>query len=143
MLNNNYKVTYVLVSDGSKARIYASDVNKHNLRLINTLSSETARIHSYDLGSKKPHGIFERNRPEAKVDLHAKAKKVFARHIASLLNNGVIAHEFQKLVLIAPPKFLGSLRSMLTKGAIDLVIKEIKKDLTGSDEQNLKNYIWE
>jgi protein required for attachment to host cells len=32
---------------------------------------------------------------------------------------------------------------MLTKGAIDLVIKEIKKDLTGSDEQNLKNYIWE
>lgn len=143
MLNNNYKVTYILVSDGSKARIYASDMNKHNLRLINTLSLETARMHSHDLGSKKPHGIFERNRPEAKVDLHAKAKKDFARHIASLLNNGVIAHEFQKLILIAPPKFLGSLHSMLTKGTIDLVIKEIKKDLTGSDEQNLKNYIWE
>jgi len=48
MLNNNYKVTYILVSDGSKARIYASDMNKHNLRLVNTLSSETARMHSHD-----------------------------------------------------------------------------------------------
>ena len=143
MLNNNYKVTYILVSDGSKARIYASDMNKHNLRSINTLSSETARMHSHDLGSKKPHGIFERNRPEAKVDLHAKAKKDFAHYIASLLNSSSVAHEFQKLVLIAPPKFLDSLCSMLTKGTIALVAKEIKKDLTHADEQNLKNYIWE
>jgi len=95
------------------------------------------------LGSKKPHGIFERNRPEAKVDLHAKAKKDFTHYIASLLNNSSLAHEFQRLVLITPPKFLGSLRSMLTKGTIELVVKEIKKDLTGTDEKNLKSYIWE
>ena len=37
MINNNQKITYILVSNGSKANIYISNMNKHNLTLINNI----------------------------------------------------------------------------------------------------------
>ncbi len=143
MINNNQKITYILVSNGSKANIYISNMNKHNLTLINTLESQTARMHSYELGSKKPHGIFERNTPESRVDLRAKEEEKFIHCVAELLNKDAATGQFQSLVLISPPKILGNLRRMLKKITTKSVIKEIKKDLVHMDEQNLKTYIWE
>lgn len=136
------KVTWILVADGSKARIYASDANKHNLRLMHNLEFPASRMHDADLGSHKPHGIFERNKPESKVHLHHKEEAHFANQLTELLDNGAYKKEFHRLVLIASPKFLGLLRELLSKHVSELIVKEIPKDLTQTNETELKDYIW-
>jgi protein required for attachment to host cells len=106
-------------------------------------TQDVARIHSHDLGSEKPHGVFERNKPEARVDLHSKEEEHFAEHVARILNEAADKKEYQHLTLIAAPKFLGNLRHKLKKHTSELVTKEVNKDLTHMDEQELKTYIWD
>ncbi|MCE2991828.1 MAG: host attachment protein [Candidatus Jidaibacter sp.] len=136
------KITWIVVADGSKARLYSSYKSRHNLKLINKLESDKARVHSHSLGSDKPHGIFELNTPESKVDLHHQEEQHFSRQITAILNQGATANEFQSLILIAPPKFLGYLRHTLSVHATILLSKEIHKDLTSSKEEELKEHIW-
>ncbi|MDF3048052.1 MAG: hypothetical protein K0R73_1170 [Candidatus Midichloriaceae bacterium] len=136
------KITWIVVADGSKARLYSSYKSRHNLKLIQKLESEKARVHSHDLGSDKPHGIFERNTPESKVDLHYQQEQHFSHQITKILNYGAATHQLQSLILIAPPKFLGYLKHMLSVQATLLLSKEINKDLTALKDEELKEYIW-
>jgi protein required for attachment to host cells len=140
--NNNNKITWTVVADGSRGFIYASYMNKHSLNLISSIDDEEARKHSKALGSEKPHGIFERNRPESRVNLHTKEEEHFAEQLAEIINNGATDNKFQNLILIAPPKFLGNLRLKIAKPTAQLITKEINKDLTHMEAKDLESYIW-
>jgi protein required for attachment to host cells len=50
--------------------------------------------------------------------------------VADYLNDAAMRGAFQKLVLAAPPKFLGDLRAALGAKARGMVSGEIHKDLT-------------
>lgn len=100
-------------------------------------------MHDADLGSHKPHGVFERNKPKSKVHLHLKEETKFANQLIKLLDKGAYEKEFHHLVLIAPSKFLGLLRSLMNKHIYKLITKEIPKDLISIDASELREYIWE
>lgn len=64
----------------------------------------------------------------------------FARKLAGELNRGLASGDFEHLVLIAPPSFLGFLRAALSGPARRAVVYEAAKDLTELDVESIRKY---
>jgi protein required for attachment to host cells len=131
----------VVVADRAEARFY--DVAKRSpLRIAGHLSDETAHLHDRDLKSDRPGRVFDRA-PFAKgrrgaVGHHAAtgrqsprrhAADLFARRISVDLGRARRAGEFDWLVLMAGPPFLGTLRCAMAKQLQSSVILQVPKDL--------------
>ena len=56
--------------------------------------------------------------------------ELFAKRIGDYLDRARNAHRYDRLHLIAPPKFLGQLRKELGKEVQKLVADELPKDLS-------------
>jgi protein required for attachment to host cells len=54
----------------------------------------------------------------------------FARHLARLMQEGLDAHRFEQLCVMAPPQFLGLLRAAMGTPLKRAVTRELVKDLT-------------
>lgn len=64
----------------------------------------------------------------------------FARQIADYLNRAIAGGDFEHLVLIASPAFLGHLRAELSALARRKIVFEASKDLTDLDADDIKKY---
>lgn len=64
----------------------------------------------------------------------------FAAELADRLNRGVAGGDFEHLVLIAAPAFLGHLRAELSDAATRAVIYEAAKDLTWLDVDRIREH---
>ena len=64
------------------------------------------------------------------TDWHQLNEDRFAKDIADKLYQLAHANRFQRLLIVAPPKVLGSLRKALHKEVLDRVEAELPKDLT-------------
>ncbi len=65
----------------------------------------------------------------------------FALDLAELLNKGRLTHAYDKLVLMAEPKFLGILRVALDKNTASLVVQTVNKELLDVKEEDLAEYL--
>lgn len=65
------------------------------------------------------------------VDFHQQEEDRFAADTAAMLNRRALAHEFDKLIIVAPPKTLGELRKHYHKELESRLVGELAKDLTG------------
>ncbi|HEX8554554.1 MAG TPA: host attachment family protein [Sphingomonas sp.] len=65
------------------------------------------------------------------TDLHQQAEDRFAQETADMLKDRAMAKDFEKLIIIAPPKTLGELRKCYHKEVQTRVTAELAKDLTG------------
>jgi protein required for attachment to host cells len=65
------------------------------------------------------------------TDWHQQAEQRFATEIADRLYQMAHDHDFEELVLVAPPKMLGDLRAVLHTEVATRVVAEVPKDLTG------------
>lgn len=132
----------VLVADESEARIYAIERADGQLQLVGQLSDPAARTHDRDFKSDRPGRVFD-HAPSATGRRGAVAHhgtggertpreheaEVFARRISDELQGAMAHQSFDRLVLMAAPKFLGELRRALPDPLRALVKAEIHKDL--------------
>ncbi|MFD1788900.1 host attachment family protein [Sphingomonas floccifaciens] len=65
------------------------------------------------------------------VDFHQQEEDRFAADTAALLKKRALANDFEKLIIIAPPRTLGELRKHYHKEVSDRLAGELAKDLTG------------
>jgi protein required for attachment to host cells len=65
------------------------------------------------------------------TDFHQLEEDRFAADTADLLKKRALSHEFEKLIIIAPPKTLGELRKHYHKEVSNRLEAELAKDLTG------------
>ncbi len=63
----------------------------------------------------------------------------FARQLATTLEQGAKAGLYQKLVVVAPPSFLGQLRPLLSPAVRRAVVAELIHDFTNHPEQELSD----
>jgi protein required for attachment to host cells len=142
-------VTYVLVADGARARLY---VNEGPGKGLHPLSGATHKAdlhhHSRDVKSDKPGrsidaGTGQRSSMEPHQDWHRFEKHKFAREMAKLLDAAAANKAFDRLVLVAPPTTLGDLRMELGEQALKLVSGELAKDLTRHAENELPQHLGE
>jgi protein required for attachment to host cells len=67
----------------------------------------------------------------------------FARALTDKLQQARMENQYERLVLVAPPRFLGLLRSSLDGPTAQLVVGSLDKDLASSKEAELIEHLGE
>ncbi|HEU0067472.1 MAG TPA: host attachment family protein [Sphingomonas sp.] len=65
------------------------------------------------------------------ADYHQQEEDRFAAETADMLKARALAHTFEQLIIVAPPRMLGELRKHLHKEVSSRIAGELAKDLTG------------
>lgn len=140
-------VTYILVADGARARLY---VNQGVGKGLQPVSGATHKAdlhhHDRDILSDKPGRAYNsvgqaRSAMEPQTEWHRFEKHKFAREMAKVLDAAAANKAFDRLVLVAPPATLGDLRMELGEATRKMVTAELAKDLTRHAEQELPQHL--
>jgi protein required for attachment to host cells len=142
----NTERTWFLVADGSRAKVFESTGAQEAPREIDDSGLSIDLPKSGEMLADKPGRTFDsvgagRHAKESPTDPHRHRKREFAGKIVDELRRAMLAERFDRLVLVAPPAFLGDLRQELTKELKAKVADEITLDLTNTPEQQLKAYL--
>lgn len=128
----NAKTTWICVADAGHLRILKSTGPGTP---VERLVEEThARDHGKDFADR-PGRAFEsadgtRHAMEPGEDPVRRDKRDTAAEIGKRLSDHAQKHDFQRLILVAPPQFMGDLRKHLSPAAAAAIIAEVDKDLT-------------
>lgn len=139
-------VTRVIVADSSRARFFNLTSRIEPMLELDGLTHAEGRMRGQDEVSDRQGGIAGGHGEgdhtfEAPTDLKHHEAEVFARQIADRLEQGRVNHEFDKLVLVAPPAFLGTLRQALNNHLQNLVEHSLDKNLVVADEAAIRDHI--
>lgn len=136
--------TWVIVADGTRARFFNRLANRQ-LEEFDVLLSPDNRLHEGDLVSDRQGRI-----DSAGAGVHGMGNKnatkdheqdLFAKRVASRVEEGRTSGQIAKLILVAAPKFLGRVRASLSGPCSDLVVHTIDKELTQLSPDKLADYL--
>ncbi len=138
--------TWVVVADSARARLFTASTPKGPLTEFEDLLHPEARSHANDFNNRKPglsstrvgHGGHLMGSATAPKDNEAEN---FARTLASRLENGRNNGEFEQLVLVAAPDFLGLLRKALNGQTTKLISKELNKNLAQRSAEDIRSLL--
>ena len=137
---------WVVVAESSRAKIFTMNTPDGALNLKETFEHPEARQHEQFLVSDLPGRTFD----SAGQGRHAKEEEVgpkkqeairFAKEITDYLEQARTRNEIERLVLVAPPQFLGLLRDSLSAKSAALVSQEIHKDLVKLDPLDTRRHL--
>jgi len=139
------KPTWIVVMDSAVAHFYALRAGEAGPTIEKVDESIEAGLHRYasDLKSDKPGrgfahaGTSARHAIEPAHDYHKLEKHDFVRAVAASLERAYDAHAFERLVLVAPARSLGELRSELRGKVKTTLWHEIPKDFVKLGVQDL------
>ena len=128
-------VHWILIADASRARVLSADSELKQLELVQELDHASGRLRTSELVTDHrgrtqsgPDGI-----PGA-MDGHGDASRrdhdLFASELADFMDDGLGAARYERLVVTAPPRFLGMLRAHLSPRVAACVGVEIDRDFT-------------
>lgn len=125
--------TWVVVADSSRARIFRRGARWQALDEHQGLVPPQPQLHrgaDKTGGHAGPHENGNRNVHAAgdAATSNQKHAEGFARDIADTLHAGRSRGDFEKLVLVAPPAFLGRLRHNLNRTTAQCVTQEVDKN---------------
>jgi protein required for attachment to host cells len=128
--------TWIVVVDGGQARFLQWMGLKSGARSIpgQVFSQHVPR--SRELRRERPSRVNEsrgatRHAIEPRVDAHTAQENQFLKEIVRQLQEAYGADAFDDLVVVAPPRALGSLRTMIPDELKPCIAAEIDKDMTG------------
>lgn len=124
----------VVVADQSEVRFYDLAQSNAPLVLAGRMAYPTGRLQNHELVSDRPD-------PADDKDPHRHEADVFARAVIRSLEHAQQMHRFDRLVLVAPPGFLGLLHRHMPAGLSRLVAEEIGKDLVHEPESALRRHL--
>ncbi len=135
---------WVLVADASRARLFEAENRKAPLQEKQDWMHPASRLHEGDLvsddngrreGPGGRHGV-------ASEPVHKQAEEDrFAQELAQVLEDARKNDAFVRLYLIAPPKFLGSLRKHASKELQEKIADEIAKDLSTHSVDDIRRQL--
>lgn len=126
--------TWVLVANSSLARILAAPTATGGLEELECLSHPASRLRDQDIASDRPGRTFDSLGPGR----HGKAPEVtpreqeairFAEQVAARLRAAHAAGDFDRLAIVAAPRFLGLLRERLDPQVGKAIVETLDKDL--------------
>ena len=118
---------WILVADNDGARFYEGDAQLDELTLV----EEVKQGHGKSLPGAG-HGA-----SEAHHDPHLVREERFARSVALFVNEASDSHRFERLVVVAPPHFLGDLRGEFSNDVTQRVVASIHHDWTHLSRRDL------
>ena len=125
--------TWIIAADSSRARILQVTDRDEHLEEIEDLLNPEGRVHDRELISDAQprfHGTGGPGSDREEPSAADHATELFAKRVADYLDKARNTHRYDRLHLIAAPKFLGQLRKELGKEVQKLVAAELPKDLS-------------
>jgi len=125
--------TWIIAADSSRARILQVTDRDEHLDEIEDLLNPEGRVHDRELISDahpRFHGAGGPGSDREEMSATEHATELFAKRVGEYLDKARSAHRYDRLHLVAPPKFLGQLRKELDKEVQKLVAEELPKDLS-------------
>ena len=138
------KRLYVLVADSSMARFFKAKTPVRSIEEILDHPHREGRQKNSEIYTDRPgsnHGgaggyqTYDRETDEDPENAR------FARELGEYLSKARHKGRFDKLILVAPPKFLGVLRNHLSKECLGAVMKSIDKDLVREDAAAIARHL--
>jgi protein required for attachment to host cells len=126
--------TWILVGDGRKALMLRNDgtPQEPSLQVVEVLKDgDNPPTHAQ--GTDRPgRAMTSSSRRSAveQTDWHEQAEEKFATSVAAKLGDAASSDRFEKLILVAPPNTLATLRKKLDPKVSGRIVAEIDKDLT-------------
>lgn len=150
---------WILVSDASRAVLLRTkEKDKPGFNVVGRFDHPDSRAHARDLttdtSGRKPvgpppaarvgsHGAS--GRPGAEPETAAKEVEAqrFARELADVLERGLAAHEYEELMLVAPPHFLGVLKGSVSEQVSKHIHSTVDKDYTSLELSDLEERLYQ
>lgn len=134
--------TWILIADAARARLYATRGRTQPWVLVRELAHPRSAAKVSEIVSDKPgrwqHSV---GGSRSATDPRTPPKEVeaehFARELAQALREGYTRNAFARLILVAPPHFLGLLRQCLGNGVRDALAASVDRNWTDLAVQEL------
>ncbi|NVJ00114.1 host attachment protein [Myxococcus sp. AM009] len=133
---------WILVGNASRARLFATDAKaEEDWRLVEEFHHDESRAHQGELLQQADNpnaGTLHRppveNEPDGRKELEHDR---FARELSVFLDQGHDRHDFDKLVIAAPPGFLGRIRRALSTRVRQRVLLDVDSDYSSVPAKDL------
>jgi protein required for attachment to host cells len=146
--------TWIVSGDSSRARILQV-TGPDRLEEVESFDNPQGRMHNRDArtdahprynghggvgkAGSAPTGGPANDREE--ITPAEQSAEAFSRRLADYLDKARVEHRFDRLYLVAPPKFLGFIRKEIGKEVGKLVREEIDKDFSSLNLRDLAKQI--
>jgi protein required for attachment to host cells len=133
--------TWIVAADSSRARVLQV-ADRERLVEVDNLLNPDARLQDRELTTDAnprlhgPGGLSAREEPSAVEH----TVEMFSKRIGDYLEKARTDHRYDRLVLVAPPKFLGLIRKELGKEVEKLVADDLDKDLSWFNAREIERY---
>ena len=141
-------IIWVLVADAARARLF--QVERPQQTLSAALGRELigSNLPSREIASDRPGRTFDRggegrHAKEPSTDPARHAQEEFARDVVRLLDEKRESRSFERLIVVAPPQFLGDLRAAMPQQLQAAVAAEVAKDLSKLPMHELQDHLRE
>jgi protein required for attachment to host cells len=138
---------WVVAAESSRARLFSAPSLQGSLTEMDGMTHPESRLHTRELitdhlgRTNDSHGA--RHNIGTDYDPKQHEAELFAKEIASRVEEGRIAGKFSGLVLIASPEFLGMLRAALTDTTRQKIVKSIHKNLVLADLDSIRKNMFD
>jgi protein required for attachment to host cells len=136
---------WILVGNASRMRLFSADERGEDWMLLEEFRHDESRAHEGDLREQRDnpnagtlHGPNVETEPDARQELEHDR---FARQLSQRLDRGVDDHMFERLIIAAPPHFLGRLRKALSKRALQRLVLDLNADYSNVPARELPNRV--
>ncbi|HSP58862.1 MAG TPA: host attachment protein [Halomonas sp.] len=136
--------TYIVVADAARARIFTRDA----LKLVEQedLVHAEGRLHEGDLVTDRGGEMHESSSATSRSYGEEGAAtnhqdEIFAKQISERLYRARVENILEKLILVAPPRFLGRLRDKLDGPTAKRVIHTLAKDLSKDSLESIQKAV--
>lgn len=129
------QTTWILIADASQAHVMASTSKESDLAEVEDFQLDGTTLAGRDLAADRPGRSFDRagegrHGMEPRTNPREVEQERFARGIVGALDKADRRQRFDRLILVAPPTFMGLLRNILPPSLANKVSGELTKDLT-------------
>lgn len=138
--------TWIVIADGARARIVKNAGPGRGVEADAELVFRSEHHKLQEIMADKPGRAFDsvgkgRHAMAYGADAVRQDELHFLQSLAERLEKEAMADAYDRLILIAPPRALGDLRSFLSKPVKSRVHDEIAKDLTQLPNDRLANHL--
>ncbi|MGF1550494.1 MAG: host attachment family protein [Sphingomonadaceae bacterium] len=135
----------VVVADGSKMLFFRNEGDDEHLNLQVERKREQDnppnRVQKTDEAGRSFSSAGPGRSAYQETDFHQLEEDRFAADTAELLKRRALEKEYEKLIVVAPPRTLGELRRHYHKEVEDRLAGEVAKDLTGHTVADIEKII--
>ena len=138
--------TWILVADSARARLFEATSPDDPLNELACFANPDGRSPDRSFTTDRPPSVNERvGAARHSIEPHTTVREKSAQRFSRSLNNALERarndHRYGRLVLVAPPRFLGALHGSLSKPLRDCVVAELKRNLTALPAADIRSHL--